>query len=146
MPYPKEGLLDGVPCQASLIDQTPTPSVLPVRSNITFTKPVCSLPLLPSDLKGKKPTIVAPPNDSQGTQKIDPRKLATLLGQRRAEPIEPPEEASLKLGMCHQTLYKWEHSIRTPHLKLYPRIVAYLGHDPWAEVANACAWPGCVWV
>lgn len=37
------------------------------------------------------------------------------------------------MGICHQTLFKWEHGIQLPHLQLYPRIVAYLGYDPWPD-------------
>ena len=57
--------------------------------------------------------------------------LGPLIARRRAELGQTLKEAAQELGICHQTLYKWEHGIRAPHIRLYPRIVAYLGYDPW---------------
>lgn len=70
---------------------------------------------------------------SHKTVAIDLKLLGPLLKRRRVNLGQTLEEASRELGICHQTLYKWEHGIRPPHLQLYPRIVAYLGYDPWAE-------------
>ncbi|HOE95378.1 MAG TPA: helix-turn-helix transcriptional regulator [Candidatus Sumerlaeota bacterium] len=74
--------------------------------------------------------IVAHGNQAES---IDLKLLGPLLRRRRVDLGQTLEEASQELGVCHQTLYKWEHGIRPPHLQLYPRIVTYLGYEPWPE-------------
>lgn len=59
--------------------------------------------------------------------------MGPLIAQRREELGQTLKQASQDLSICHQTLYKWEHGIQPPHLQLYPRIIAYLGYDPWAD-------------
>ena len=72
---------------------------------------------------------------SKNTRSINLKPLGPLLLLKRVDSDKTLKETSRKLGICHQTLFKWEHGIRAPQIKLYPKIVAYLGYDPWANAS-----------
>lgn len=53
--------------------------------------------------------------------------------RRRRELELTRTEAAIDLGVSWKTLMWWERNEREPFVSFYPAIIAWLGHEPWAE-------------
>lgn len=58
--------------------------------------------------------------------------LARLLRLRRRKLQISQEIAAVELGVSSATLRNWEQG-RSPHVASYPKIIEFLGIDPWPE-------------
>ena len=65
-----------------------------------------------------------------------PRPPATLgehLRQRRHVLGLLQREAATQLGIRHHTVTEWERDHKTPEIRFWPAIIAFLGYDPHPE-------------
>ena len=35
------------------------------------------------------------------------------------------------MGVCEEALFKWEADTCEPHVRMYPKVIAFLGYEPW---------------
>jgi DNA-binding XRE family transcriptional regulator len=74
-------------------------------------------------LKALKPERIGEQGDS----------LPAHLQRRRRELGLFRKQAARQIGVKEWTLLKWEHGMATPLVSFYPRIIAYLGYEPWPK-------------
>ena len=67
--------------------------------------------------------------DPDGTSRSH---LAKLLRQRRRKLQISRAIAAMRMGTSERSLTNWEGG-RAPHVSSYPRIIQFLGTDPWPE-------------
>lgn len=59
--------------------------------------------------------------------------MGAQLKRRRAELGLFAKGAAAQIGVCEEALYKWEKGMCEPHAQLYPKVIAFLGYEPWPE-------------
>ena len=99
------------------------------RVPVVAAEPGVALPFCHVQLAGRKPL---PP--------AYPRRLNTLgdhLGRRRLDLGLFQREVAGTLGVAEQTICNWETNRTSPQLCFIPRILAFLGYDPYAPSPQA---------
>jgi transcriptional regulator with XRE-family HTH domain len=89
-----------------------------VNGRVEFLLPGVSVPL-----KARKPEIAALEGDALGIQ----------LKRRRLELGLRQKDACSMLGIGENTLVDWERGQSHPMVQHFPRIIAFLGYEPWPE-------------
>jgi transcriptional regulator with XRE-family HTH domain len=59
--------------------------------------------------------------------------LGAKLKRRRIELNLFAYEAAERMGVCEEALYKWENDMCEPQAHLWPRVIAFLGYEPWPK-------------
>ena len=77
-----------------------------------------TLPGVRAKVRATKPEVQALQGDSLGAK----------LRRRRRELGLFAKDAARQIGVCEESLYKWERDICEPRVRLYPKVIAFLGH------------------
>jgi transcriptional regulator with XRE-family HTH domain len=59
--------------------------------------------------------------------------LGAMLRRRRAELGLFRKQAATEMGVCQEALMKWEWDSCEPQPHLYPKVIDFLGYEPWPE-------------
>jgi len=92
---------------------------------------VAFLPFVPVRLKALKPE----PIDEHGDA------LSAHLRRRRRELGLFRKQAAERMRVKEWTLLKWETGAALPLVSFYPRIIAFLGYEPWPEPRTLAEMP-----
>ena len=84
---------------------------------------VAFLPLGPITLKSLKPKLYRDPPETLGEHLRKRRMVFGLL----------QEDVALRLRVNEWTYLGWEHDRRRPPVRFLPRIIEFLGYDPFPE-------------
>jgi len=80
------------------------------------------LPGIPVLLKAQKPEALAVQGDTLGAK----------LRRRRRELALRRTDVAASLGVSPKSLMWWERDERPPFVNAYPKIIEFLGYEPWA--------------
>jgi hypothetical protein len=74
---------------------------------------------------------VLSPVSLEKQDRLDLKTLGPLVWRRKEQLGHTVEETSRTIGICKAVLQLWKLAARPPHLQLIPKIVEYLGYDPF---------------
>ena len=81
------------------------------------------MPTVSASVSGQKPEIEGFEGDTLGAH----------LRRRRRERDLYRKDAAGEMGVSEEALMKWERDSCEPPDRLYPKVIAFLGREPWAE-------------
>jgi transcriptional regulator with XRE-family HTH domain len=79
------------------------------------------LPGVPVRARGPRPEI----------KRLEGNSLGAKLRRRRVELGVFRKQAAAEMGVCPEALMKWERDVCEPQPYLYPKVIEYLGYEPW---------------
>jgi len=62
----------------------------------------------------------------------NPRHIGEHIRKRRFELKLLQSELAQMLGVCEDTITGWENGRSVPQIQFYPRLIQFLGYNPWA--------------
>jgi Mg chelatase-like protein len=81
------------------------------------------LPAVPLSFRAAKPEMAEMQGNALGAHL---RRRRRTLGLNR-------KVAAHSMGISEEALMKWETGACEPHVRLYPKVIAFLGYEPWPE-------------
>jgi len=67
---------------------------------------------------------------------LEPKTLGEHLRKRRWEGKWLQKEVALRLGVNQWTLIGWESDRTVPSVRMVPKIIAFLGYDPFSKAVT----------
>ena len=81
------------------------------------------LPVMPKTFWAYKPEVVAIQGDTLGAH----------LRRKRRHSGFTQKQAARSMSVCEEALMKWENDVCELHISLYPKVISFLGYEPWPE-------------
>ena len=81
------------------------------------------LPVMPKTFRAYKPEVAAIQGDTLGAHL---RRKRRTLGLNR-------KEAACSMSVSEEALMKWETGLCEPHVRLFPKLISFIGYEPWEQ-------------